>query len=285
VIDPQKYGSAKDFRQALDAKMKTIATSKGVSIEDLHRQVVFNRFLARLDFTKFVLTGGYSLELRLPLSRSTTDLDLYARDAKLITGTQNEQNEAILLALREQMANDLHDYFSFDVERVLGRLHGPKEGGVRCLIMALLNSKQYYKFHVDVAICPVVILEPETINTQDTLAFSEGPPVPILALQKEELFANKIHAYTRPRQTENTRVEDIVDMALLIPSGLDGQKTLSAMQQVFADSKDHQEIPKELSPPPVSWLKDFDLIAKRRSLPLTMSAAFETVSRFYRELF
>ena len=251
--------------------MKTIATSKGVSIEDLHRQVVFNRFLARLDFTKFVLTGGYSLELRLPLSRSTTDLDLYARDAKLITGTQNEQNEAILLALREQMANDLHDYFSFDVERVLGRLHGPKEGGVR--------------FHVDVAICPVVILEPESINTQDALAFSEGPPVPILALQKEELFANKIHAYTRPRQTENTRVEDIVDMALLIPSRLDRQKTLSAMQQVFADSKDHQEIPKELSPPPVSWLKDFDLIAKRRSLPLTMSAAFETVSRFYRELF
>jgi hypothetical protein len=113
VIDPRKYGSARDFRQALDAKMKTIATSRGTSIEDLHRQVVFNRFLARLDFTKFVLTGGYSLELRLPLSRSTTDLDLYARDAKVITGTQDEQNEAILLALREQMANDLHDYFSF----------------------------------------------------------------------------------------------------------------------------------------------------------------------------
>src|ERR1700722_19177906 len=103
--------------------MKTIAASKGASIEDLHRQVVFNRFLARLDFSKFVLTGGYSLELRLPLSRSTTDLDLYARDANLITSTQDEQNEAILLALREQAANDLQDYFSFDVERILGRLH------------------------------------------------------------------------------------------------------------------------------------------------------------------
>jgi len=76
-----------DFRQALDAKLKTIASSKGTTIEDLHRQVVFNRFLARLDFSKFVLTGGYSLELRLPLSRSTTDLDLYARDAKLIIGS------------------------------------------------------------------------------------------------------------------------------------------------------------------------------------------------------
>jgi hypothetical protein len=105
VIDPQKYGSARDFRQALDAKLKTIAGSKGTTIEDLHRQVVFNRFLARLDFSKFVLTGGCSLELRLPLSRSTTDLDLYARDAKLIIGSQDEQNEAILLALREQVAD------------------------------------------------------------------------------------------------------------------------------------------------------------------------------------
>jgi hypothetical protein len=35
------------------------------------------------------------------------------------------------------------DYFSFEVERVLGRLHGPKEGGVRCLIIARLNNKEY----------------------------------------------------------------------------------------------------------------------------------------------
>src|SRR5258708_2282686 len=102
MIDPNNYSNGKDFRQALDAKIKAVASSNSMSIEDLRRQIVFNRFLARLDFTKFVLTGGYSLELRLPLSRSITDIDLYARDAQLLIATAQEQNEAILLMLREQ---------------------------------------------------------------------------------------------------------------------------------------------------------------------------------------
>jgi len=42
--------------------------------------------------------------------------------------------------------------------------------------------------HPKSAICPVEIQEPETINTQDVLAFSQRPPVPIVALQKEELW-------------------------------------------------------------------------------------------------
>jgi hypothetical protein len=284
LIDPQKYKSGRDFRQALDVKLKAIAAAQNMSGDDLRRQVVFNRFLSRLDYTKFVLTGGYSLELRLPLSRSTTDIDLYAREAKLIAINVEEQNQAILLALREQAEKDLNDYFSFDVERVLGRLHGPKEGGVRCLIVAKLNDREYYKFHVDVAICPTVVLEPETVTSQSLLAFFEKTAVEIKAVQKEELFANKIHAYTRARQTENSRVEDLVDMALLIDAGLDTEKTLSAMQKVFADSHNHKVIPEELATPPVNWHKDFNLIAERRNLDMSMLAAFDCVKEFYRQL-
>lgn len=102
MIDPHKYGNGRDFRQALDAKLRAIAASQNTSIEDLRRQVVFSRFPARLDYSKFVLTGSYSLQLRLPLSRSTTDIDLYARAAQLIAGTRDEQNQAVLLLLREQ---------------------------------------------------------------------------------------------------------------------------------------------------------------------------------------
>jgi hypothetical protein len=281
VIDPSKYPNGRDFRQALDVKLKSIAASKGNSIDDLHRQVVFNRFLARLDFNKFVLTGGYSIELRLPLSRSTTDLDLYARDVALISVSEQQQNEAILVALRKEAARDLHDYFSFDVERVLGRLHGPKEGGVRCLIRADVNQKEYHRFHVDVAICPNQILQAESINTPDVIAFAEQPQLAILALQKEELFANKIHAYTRPRQTQNTRVEDIVD----IGSGLDDDKTAMALRMVFAENVQHSVVPDVLPAPPQTWRKDFDTIARRRNLPLTLDVAVETIDEFYRRLF
>lgn len=283
MIDPNKYNNAKEFRQALDAIIKITAAAKTISIDDLRRQIVFNRFLARLDFSKFVLTGGYSLELRLPLSRSTTDIDLYARDTQLISGTHQEQNDAILLSLREQTEKNLHDYFSFDVERVLERLHGPKEGGVRCLIMSKVNNKEYYKFHVDVALC-LEILEPDIIQPKNTLPFSINEEFSIFALQKEELFANKIHAYSRPRLTENSRVEDIIDMSLLIDCGLVEDKIRLALSKVFAGSADHQLVPKELKTPPLSWKKEFDVIAQRRNLPLSLNQAFQKVTDFYTKL-
>jgi len=41
VIDPLKYSSARDFRQALDGKIKAVAIANEMSIEDLRRQIVF----------------------------------------------------------------------------------------------------------------------------------------------------------------------------------------------------------------------------------------------------
>jgi hypothetical protein len=69
------YAHAQKFRQALDERLKSMARAANTSVNDLHKQLVFDRFLARLDPEQFVLTGGYSLELRLPNSRSTTDID------------------------------------------------------------------------------------------------------------------------------------------------------------------------------------------------------------------
>ena len=36
---------------------------------------------------------------------------------------------------------------------------------------------------------------------------------------REQQFAEKLHAYTLPRNSANSRVKDLVDMALLIGSG------------------------------------------------------------------
>jgi hypothetical protein len=83
--DPKHYTTAQNFRQALDERLKNMARQNNVAINDLHRQVVFDRFLARLDPARFVLTGGYSLELRLPKSRSTTDIDDSAKTPALKT--------------------------------------------------------------------------------------------------------------------------------------------------------------------------------------------------------
>jgi hypothetical protein len=67
--------------------------------------------LARLDPERIVLTGGYSLELRLPKSRSTTDIDLYIRDQQILSASEDEQRQAILYALRQQAENEIPDHF------------------------------------------------------------------------------------------------------------------------------------------------------------------------------
>lgn len=282
--DAKNYADASRFRQALDERLKTIAKQEHTSINDLHRQVVFDRFLARLDPERFVLTGGYSLELRLPKSRSTTDIDLYIRDQDLVAAAKGQQRQAILFALRQQAENDMHDYFSFEVERVLSKLHGPKEGGFRCLVIGKVSNREYHRFHVDVAVVPDQVLEPEYVKPSDRLSFAGVPSKPVSTLQMEEVFANKIHAYTRPRQTENSRVEDLVDMALLIASGLDKAKVTYALQKVFAASVDHTTLPMQLPPPPATWRKEFEIVAERRNLALTIDESFQHVEKFFSEI-
>ncbi|MGH9550925.1 MAG: nucleotidyl transferase AbiEii/AbiGii toxin family protein, partial [Terriglobales bacterium] len=125
---------------------------------------------------------------------------------------------------------------------------------------------------------------PEYITPSDTLAFAGVECKPVATLQREEIFANKIHAYTRPRQSENTRVEDIIDMALLIESGLDNDKTRYALAKVFVASADHQTVPISLLPPPAAWAKEFQSISQRRNLTLSLDESFHVVHDFYEKL-
>jgi predicted nucleotidyltransferase component of viral defense system len=284
MTDAKHYTNAQNFRQALDERLKNMARQTNASINDLHRQVVFDRFLARLDPERFVLTGGYSLELRLPKSRSTTDIDLYIRDQQILAANEDEQRQAILYALRQQAENEIPDHFSFHVERILGKLHGPKDGGIRCLVIARIDNKDYHRFHVDVAVVPEEVLKPEYITPSDKLAFAGVESKPVATLQLEEIFANKIHAYSRSRLSENTRVEDIIDMALLIESGLDDKKTLYALGKVFAASAAHQTIPTTLKPPPTTWQKDFYELSQRRNLTLSLEESFQRAKDFYERL-
>jgi hypothetical protein len=41
--------------------------------------------------------------------------------------------------------------------------------------------------------------------------------IPIIS--QEQQFAEKVHAYTLPRKTPNSRVKDLVDILLLIENG------------------------------------------------------------------
>jgi len=97
---------------------------------------------------------------------------------------------------------------------------------------------------------------------------------------KEEVFAEKIHGYTTPRDNENTRVKDLLDLVLLIESGMDITNARSAVLGVFKIRGTHA-LPAVLSHPPNSWEQVFSALSAEAHLRVTLQQAFQTVAQFY----
>jgi hypothetical protein len=69
-----KYATGRAFRIALQDRVKKLSKSAGRDAAEIYREIAFDRFLARLDYKKWTLKGGYSLERRLADARFTKDL-------------------------------------------------------------------------------------------------------------------------------------------------------------------------------------------------------------------
>ncbi len=81
-----KYNTSRDFRQALETRIRNISLETEMPLVRLRKLVVFERFLIRLVHIqpdKWVLKGGYALQLRLgDRARTTKDIDLLSIEQK-----------------------------------------------------------------------------------------------------------------------------------------------------------------------------------------------------------
>ncbi len=98
-------------------------------------------------------------------------------------------------------------------------------------------------------------------------------------IAREQQFAEKIHAYTLPRNSQNSRVKDLVDLTLLIGLGeLDQQRILDALGLTFERRGTHELSPELASPP-----ADYTMTARPTIWPPCSSTSFlsaEGVSRW-----
>ncbi|MFO7681711.1 MAG: nucleotidyl transferase AbiEii/AbiGii toxin family protein [Chloroflexota bacterium] len=99
------YSSAHSFRQALEDRLRS--NSPGYQIPRLRKMIAFERFMARLD-DRWILKGGYALQLRTDKARTTQDIDLLAREI-----SQAQIAESLLGKIHQ----DMGDYFEFSIER------------------------------------------------------------------------------------------------------------------------------------------------------------------------
>lgn len=88
-------------------------------------------------------------------------------------------------------------------------LDGAPYGGARYPVEAIMGARTFAKFHLDVGVGDVIVDPTELAHTQNWFGFADidAPRVPMI--QREQQFAEKIHAYTLPRQgAPNSRVRD-----------------------------------------------------------------------------
>jgi hypothetical protein len=104
-----------------------------------------------------------------------------------------------------------------------------------------VGGRTFVKFHLDVGVGDVVMDTPEHARMRDWLGFADiaAPDVPMI--QREQQFAEKLHAYTVPRTIPNKRVRDLVDMVLPIQSGtLERGRVVQALHATFDRRATHR---------------------------------------------
>lgn len=284
----RRYESPEPFRQALQARLRTAASKRDLSVQDLQIKFLIERLLARLfrqDDPPWVLKGGFAMELRYrPRARATKDVDPAIRRSD---GRELPQRlNAIRQQLQDAADRDLGDHLEFRIGSARKLLPGAPQGGASFPVEALLAGKTFGRFHIDVGFGDPLGGEPEVVSGDDVLDFAGIAAARVLVLPKAQQFAEKLHAYTYVwDDRENTRAKDLVDMVVLIERGeLDIKQVRQAIEQTFARRKTHQ-CPQALAPPPESWATEFPAMARRAGLTTTdMMAAFDVLARFAAKL-
>jgi len=279
MMVPRRFSSAKAFRTSLEERLKAHARKEGLDLQRLRRRVAFDRLLARLFFEPggpWVLKGGYAMELEFESARSTVDIDLTVRRSISERGGAG----TVLRALRVAAELSLDEFFEFRGGQPTMNLAGAPYGGARYPVDSLMNGRTFVKFHVDISVGDVLVDPLQEVRCADWLAFAHVAPPVVTMTSREQQFAEKLHAYTLPRSTPNSRVRDLVDLVILANSNLDVGLLGTAVKATFGRRATHP-LPTELAPPAQGWTAPFDALARQCNLTVDLGNAFTQVARLF----
>lgn len=264
-MSTKTYASPAAFKDALEDRIRRGSTG-GLEIQRRRQVVVFTRLIARItaafgDTT--VLKGGFALEVRLERARTTRDIDL------VLLGSDAQ----LLERLQAAGQLDLADFMTFELQldKDTPEITGPGViyGGKRFRAECRLAGKVYgARFGLDVALGGKMLGAPSRIAMEPILDFA-GIPAPVVqVIPIETHLAEKLHAYTIPRATENARVRDLPDMALLATvddTPLVAQRFRDALALTFEARATHA-LPAALPPPPATWAAQYEDLAADHGL-------------------
>lgn len=123
--------------------------------------------------------------------------------------------------------------------------------------------------------------EPDEFTAADWLGFAGIEPPRLRLYPVETHIAEKLHAFTLPREQSNSRVKDLPDIALLAQTGkLEASKLLQAFEQTFQFRNTHS-IPTSLQAPPMFWQEIYANMAREHELQWdTLDSCYQHACRF-----
>jgi hypothetical protein len=260
-----KYPNPAAFRQALKERIKRRADERGMLFNRYRQLVLFERFAARVYEacgSDVVVKGGLVMELRFERARTTRDVDA------LLEGDLSEK----LSALRRLAAQSGDDWLSFELGRPESVVEHEGEHiayeAYRVDVRAQIGGKPFGDpFHFDVSTGDKLVGRPEHQRGTDLFEFVGIEPVEHRVYPREVHVAEKLHAWSLPRDRPNSRVKDLVDLGLMA-EGLefDGESLREAIDATF-EFRDTHPVPETVPEVPESWPRQYRRLEDENGLP------------------
>lgn len=280
------YDTPQALRMALEQRLLTRSTETGIALDRLRRRVLFERVIARLEAAepgRWVLKGGMALEVRLhDDARLTKDVDLGLRD-------DIDDHRDLHDRVTDALAVDLDgDGFVLIASRPVSlAADGAGHLSWRIKVAASLAGKPFGGIQLDVSPRAHELDRTDRLRLANLLDFA-GVPAPVVeVVDVHRHAAEKFHAMLRDfGDRENSRVRDLVDLALLIEHDLlDAARVADAAAQVWAE-RDATAPPSSLPSLPATWPERYERLAADHDLAFaSFAAAVEAVERLWADMF
>lgn len=196
----------------LKDRLRTIAKEQGITFNECWKELLLERFLARLSASKhkdkFIFKGGLLLAQYLELGRETADIDFSATKMRL-------EAEPLRQILEEILDSEIDDGFIFAFNNIeaLNQPH-MEYAGFRIVLSATF-AKMKDSIEVDIAAGDLVTPKKRMIWV---LKYKGVPlfdgDIALLVYPPETIFSEKLETLIR-RGALNSRMKDYHDLILL----------------------------------------------------------------------
>lgn len=251
--------------QAIKARLKAIAEREGRTFNDVWKQLLLERFLARVSASQhresFIFKGGMLLARYVEIGRETIDADFLLRKVK-------NDIKKVEAAVKEIQVLDLHDGFVFSYRRTepLAQPH-MRYPGYRISMDVKLGTMRDV-LRIDIGVGDVVEPEDRKITL---LVAKDGPlfekEISLRVYPPEGIFAEKLEAVFY-RGSTTSRMKDYHDLIVMIRHAklLEVKKVKSCVEATFKNLGTSLKIPLTFSPEEVDALQGY-WAAHCRGLP------------------